>query len=68
LKDKKGFETKVDSLNFFWRFNSEVLKEAKHFFKSNNNKYRMRNGRENWESEFNNLVQKWKILLIDSTG
>ena len=43
-----------------------MLKEAKRFLKNNNNKYRMRYGRENWELEFNNLARKWKILLIDS--
>jgi hypothetical protein len=43
-----------------------MLKEAKHFFKSNNNKFHMRCGRETRELEFNNLARKRKIPLIGS--
>lgn len=43
-----------------------MLKEAKHSFKSNNNEYRTKYGREIWELKFNNLTRKWKIILIES--
>lgn len=66
MKDKKELETKIENLKIFLSFNSKLLKEAKYLFGSSINKYRIRNVRESWELEFNNLTRKWEILLIDS--
>jgi hypothetical protein len=40
--------------------------EAKHFFKNNIHKYRMRKGRESLELELNHLARKLKILQFES--